>query len=360
MAVRERAVKTARSKTAEAAPLNVGIIGTGIGGAHHDGYSKLKNVRVVGLVDVDPARGKAVAERWGVPTANAFTNHMDLLSLKGLDAVSVCTPNSLHASIAIDALKAGKHVICEKPMAATLAQGKELFKAAEASDKIFMMGYNNRYRGDTQLLKRYIEAGELGDLYYGKCGWIRRHGAPGPGSWFSTKAMSGGGPLIDLGVHALDLAWWLMGKPKPVSVSASVFHHLMPQEWERLGRPGTMDVEDAAVAHIRFANGAAIMLEVSWLLQTPKESFYCQVMGTKGGASAEPEFRICQDKHGAEVDLTPRAPNVGGHPGEIAHFVQCIRTNTQPISTAEDGLLVLKMLDAIYRSGESGKAVTIT
>ncbi|HRU24905.1 MAG TPA: Gfo/Idh/MocA family oxidoreductase [Candidatus Latescibacteria bacterium] len=358
MAVRPRPLKSADSKPP--APVNVGIIGTGIGGAHFDGYSKLKNVRVVGLVDVDPARGKSVAERWGVPVAHAFTNHQDLLSLKELDAVSVCTPNYLHAQIAIDALNAGKHVICEKPMAATLAQAKELFNVAKQSDKIFMMGYNNRYRGDTQLLKKYIEAGELGDLYYGKCGWIRRHGAPGPGSWFSTKSMSGGGPLIDLGVHALDLAWWLMGKPKPVSVSASVFNLLMPQEWERLGRPGTMDVEDAAVAHIRFANGAAVLLEVSWLLHTPKESFYCQVMGTKGGASAEPEFRICQDKHGAEVDLTPRAPNIGGHPAEIAHFVQCIRTNTQPLSTAEDGLLVMKMLDAIYRSGESGKAVTIT
>jgi len=348
-----RTAKTAKA----AAQINVGIVGTGMGSAHFEGYSKLPNVKVVGLVDIDPARAKMISEKWNVP--HAFTNHHDLLALKDLDAVSVCTPNSLHAPIAIDALRAGKHVLCEKPMAATVEQAEELCRAASASDKVFMMAFNNRFRGDTQLLKKYIDAGELGELYYGRCGWTRRSGVPGAGGWFTTKKLSGGGPLIDIGVHALDLTWWLMGKPKPVSVSGSVFTYLSPIEWQRMSKPGTFDVEDAAVAHIRFANGAAIMLEASWLLHTPKPGFYCHVMGTKGGASVEPEFRIVQDKYGAQVDLVPAPPNVSGHAAEIVHFVDCVAHRKTPIATAEDGLTVLRMLDGIYRSGKTGRAVAI-
>jgi predicted dehydrogenase len=222
-----------------------------------------------------------------------------------------------------------------------------------------MMAFNNRYRGDTQLLKRFVEAGELGDLYYGKTGWVRRHGAPGAGGWFTTKELSGGGPMIDLGVHALDLTWWLMGQPKPVSVAGSAFFSLGPKEMEAKGAKGTFDVEDAAVAHIRFENGAAILLEVSWLLHTPKESFYSSIMGTDGGASAEPDFRIVKDMYGSPVDLTPQAPNVNGHEGEMVHFIDCIRKGTEPISTAQDGLNVQKMLDGIYRSAEKGEAIDI-
>jgi len=338
-------------------PIHVGIIGTGIGQAHFAGYSKLPNVKVIGLVDIIPERAKAVAAQWNVP--HAFTDCRSLLELEDLDAVSVGVPNSLHLPIAVDALAAGKHVLCEKPMAATLAQAEELAAAAAKSDRIFMMAMNNRYRGDTQLLKKYIEAGDLGDLYFGRCGWVRRRGAPGLGSWFTTKVTSGGGPLIDIGVHALDLCWWLMGKPKPLAVSGSVFDHLRAAEWRRVGKPGTYDVEDAAVAHIRFANGAAIMLEASWLLHTPAESFYCHVMGTKGGAAAEPDLKVVTERFGELLNLVPTAPRISGHDAEVAHFVDCIATGKTPLSTAEDGLAVQRMLDAVYRSGASGKAVAV-
>jgi len=337
--------------------VRVGIIGTGIGNAHRGGFDKLDNVEIIGLVDLDEKRGKAVAKEWEVP--NSFTNHEDLLNLKGLDAVTVGTPNAFHASVAIDALKAGKHVMCEKPMAATLAEAEKLAKIAKKSDKVFMMGFNNRYRGDTTYLKKIIDSGELGEMYYGKTGWVRRHGAPGAGGWFTTKALSGGGPLIDLGVHALDLTWWLMGKPKPVSVDGSVFYKLAKGEMERIGAKGTYDVEDAAVAHVRFENGAAIMIEASWILHIPKEQFYCSISGTEGGATVEPDFRIVQVKLDQPVDVTPQAPSVNGHEAEIAHFVDCIITGREPISTADDGLNVQKMLDGIYRSSETGTIVTL-
>lgn len=357
MAVKKTsAVTTPRKRK----PIKVGIIGTGIGHAHRHGYSLCPNVEVVGIVDIDEKRGKRVAKDWGVP--NAFTSHADLLELKGLDAVSVCTPNYLHAPVAIDALKAGKHVICEKPMSATVEQAEALATEAARCEKkgqVFMMALNNRYRGDTQLLKSYIEAGDLGDIYLGKCGWLRRSGIPGLGGWFTTRQLSGGGPLIDLGVHALDLCWWLMGAPEPVAVSASVFNRLGVEEWKRQGSRGSYDTEDAAMAHIRFENGAAIMLEVSWILNTARQGFFCEVMGSEGGSTIEPEFRILSTKHGAPVDMIPEPPKIGGHDGEIIHFIDCIENGKKPISSARDGLAVQKMLDAIYRSGKSNQPVAI-
>ncbi len=350
-----------RSAPTRVQPLKVGIIGTGIGRAHFNGYRKCPHVEVAAIVDIDADRGRQLAQEWGV--RRAYSNHEDLLNIKDLDAVSVCTPNALHASIAMDALAAGLHVICEKPMAASVEQATELAAAAEQAatrGQLFMMALNNRYRGDTQLLKQYIDAGDLGDLYLGKCGWWRRQGIPGLGGWFTTKAMSGGGPLIDLGVHALDLCWWLMGAPDPVAVSASVFDHLGAGEWARRGSPGSFDIEDAAVAHIRFANDAAIILEVSWILHTAREGFFCEVMGTAGGGAIEPNFRIVRNLHGAPADVLPAAPKVPGHEGEIIHFVDCVRQGRQPLSGARDGLAVQKMLDAIYRSGSTGKPVTIT
>ena len=351
-----KAAKT--TKKPKSKKIRVGIVGTGIGHAHYSGYRTLPDVEIVGIVDVDEKRAKKIAEDWKVP--NAFTSHTDLLEMKDLDAVSVCTPNVFHAPIAIDVLKAGKHVICEKPMAATLEQAEELALEAKKSDRIFMMAFNNRYRGDTQLLKKYIESGDLGDMYYGKTGWVRRHGAPGAGGWFTTKKLSGGGPMIDLGVHALDLTWWLMGKPKPVEAAGSSFFHLGEKELKNKGAKGTFDVEDGAVAHVRFDNGASIMLEVSWILHSPTEGFFCSVMGSEGGASVEPDFRIVKDLHGSPVDLTPKPPDQNGHLGEIVHFIDCIKKGVEPISTAEDGLNVQKMLDAIYRSGAEGKAIAIS
>lgn len=349
-----------QSHTSSVRPLKVGIIGTGIGRAHFNGYSKCPEVEVAGIVDIDAERGRRLADEWGVQ--RAFTSHEELLNVKGLDAVSVCTPNALHAPIAIDALAAGVHVICEKPMAATIEQAEKLAAAADRAEgrgQLFMTALNNRYRGDTQLLKQYIDAGDLGEIYLGKCGWWRRRGIPKLGGWFTTKAISGGGPLIDLGVHALDLCWWLMGAPEPVAVSASVFDQLGRGEWIRRGSPGSYDIEDAAVAHVRFANGAAIMLEVSWILHTARQGFFCEVMGSDGGGTIEPDFRIVKDLHGAPADVLPTAPKVPGHEGEITHFVNCMRTGSRPLSSARDGLAVQKMLDAIYRSGSTGKPVTI-
>ena len=225
-----------------------------------------------------------------------------MLALPELDAVSVCTPNFLHAELALASMAAGKHVLCEKPMANTLENAQQIAKAAKEVSTIFMMGMNNRFRGDTTVLKALIEAGELGDIYYAKCGWVRRAGIPGLGGWFTTKSMSGGGPLIDLGVHMLDMTMYLMGNPAPVSVSGSTYAHFGPRglgssNYGYKPDPSTplkYDVEDLATGLIKFDNGATLFVEASWASHIAHEKNYSILMGTEGGAQLDP-FQVFKD-----------------------------------------------------------------
>ena len=185
----------------------------------------------------------------------ATTDYQSVLARPDIDAVSVCLPNWLHAKISIEAIQAGKHVLCEKPLANTLVDGERLAAAVHASDRIFMLALNNRFRVEIQSLKRVIDAGTLGDIYYAKTGWVRRRWATIVRGWFMEKEKSGGGPLIDLGVHMLDLALWLMGSPKATRVSGVVYDKLA-KEMEPL--LGPLDIEDLGAAMVHLDNGAAI------------------------------------------------------------------------------------------------------
>lgn len=334
--------------------INVGIIGTGIGQLHVNGYKRCQDVEITAVCDLDETRAKAFADRNGAK--RACTDYREILDDESIDAVSICTPNALHAPIAIAAFEAGKHVICEKPISTSAEQGKAMVAAAKKSGKIFMMGFNNRFRGDTQLLKKCIENGDLGDIYYAKTGWLRRKGIPGMGGWFTTKAMSGGGPLIDLGVHVLDLTLWLMGNPRPVYVTGSSYAKFGPQRAKENG--GTYDVEDLAAGMIRLENGATIFVEASWESYVERERIYTQLMGTKGGAEFDP-LRIYTDINGNIADVQLQYPNVSGHEMEIMHFVECIREGKTPITIGEHGLHIQLILDAIYESTQTGKGVEI-
>ena len=345
--------------------IRVGVVGVGIGRAHLDGYRKLGNrVEIFGICDLNEARATAAADDYAA--RYVFTDYAQMFADDELDAVSVCTPNALHAEVALAALGAGKHVLCEKPMADTLAHAQEIVRAARRSDKIFMMGMNNRFRGDTQVLKSFITQGQLGDIYYAKCGWTRRNGIPGLGGWFTTKALSGGGPLIDIGVHVLDLTTFLMGNPVPVSASGSTYAHFGPRGRGAGGYgyapdPGTKihyDVEDLATGLVKFDNGATLFLEASWASYIAHDQFYSTLLGTEGGADLEP-LRVYKDLAGAPVDITPHAPQIGGHEAEVRHFIECIEQSKPPLATAEQGLHILQILDAIYRSAETGREVVI-
>src|SRR5262245_32437244 len=240
--------------------IRVGVIGAGVGALHLAAYTEMPRVEVIALAGLDDDRVRRVAEEYRVP--QTFRDYEDLLAAPGIDAVSICLPNALHAPVTIAALRAGKHVLVEKPLARTAAEGREMISAAAATDRILMIAFNHRYRGDVQWLKQYIDSGALGRIYYAKAHWMRRSGIPRLGSWFVSKEQAGGGPLVDLGVHVLDIAMYLMGEPRARSLSASTYAEFGPRGLK--GWPGreqfsdekrVYEVEDLATAFIRLDSG---------------------------------------------------------------------------------------------------------
>ncbi|HYH11156.1 MAG TPA: Gfo/Idh/MocA family oxidoreductase [Thermomicrobiales bacterium] len=353
--------------------LRTGIIGVGWPGQRHiEGYQKHPNAEIVALSDVNIEAAERVKVDYSVTNARVYGDYHDLLASDEVDAVSICTPNFLHATMAIEALQAGKHVLLEKPLAHTLAEGERLAaEVARHPDRVFMIAFNNRYRPDSIVLKQHIEAGELGRIYYAKTGWLR--GASGfyLSGWFTQRERSGGGPLIDLGVHMLDLSLWLMGNPRPVSVSGSVYYEF--NEFMRESTGAEVDVEDLATAFIKLDNGATVMLDVSWLSHIEESDLvYSQLFGSQGGASIrrgpDEDLKIVSASGTGATRTTmvstPKFPAwVASEPGyqlyesfraEIADFVDSVREGRQPGATITHGLDILRVLDGIYRSARTG------
>lgn len=356
-------------------PLRVGICGSGITVVHIKGYQKIPGVEVSAIAGPDVDRCRAVAEKFGIP--KVLADYHEMLDL-GLDAVSIGVPNKYHAQMAIDALAAGCHVLCEKPLAIDVADGERMVAAAHASGKMLMVAFNRRYIPNALALKQQIDAGTLGPIYYAKAGWTRRTGIPGFGGWFTTKVLAGGGPLIDLGVHMMDLALYMMGYPRPVSVSGATYAEFGPRgkgSWDYGTRPddpsrAVFDVEDFAAGFIRFENGATLTLEASWAgYQALQDDIYLQLYGRDGGARMaipssgdEPSLRLVTELGGNVVGVVPDlpdAPDTTEYDREVAEFVACIRTGTPPPATAEQGLTIMRIIDALYRSAETGQQIAI-
>jgi len=334
--------------------IKIGIIGLGWPGREHlKGYKQCADAEVVALCDMNTELAGQQAEEHDI--AHLFTDHKQMFKEVDLDAVSVCLPNFLHAPITLDALKAGKHVICEKPPALDAKQARKMADTAKKNKLTLMYALCLRFGGAAKLAKDYIEQGELGEIYYGRAVYHRRRGIPmGSGSWFVDKKRSGGGALIDIGVHALDSAWWLMGCPKPVSVSGSAY-----QKFKRVLPKGAhFDVDDSAFALIKFANGATLNLECSWALNLPGGSVM-QIAGTLGGLELNP-LKIYQERKGVAVDITPEVPNVDAFAGQTGHFVECIQKSKTPLMSGEQGVQLMQILDAIYKSSATGKEVRIS
>jgi predicted dehydrogenase len=350
--------------------MRVGIIGAGgiVQYAHLPGYQRIPGVEVVAICDPVQARAQEMATKNGIP--NVFADFRDMLALE-LDAVSVCVPNAMHAEAAIAALQAGCHVLCEKPMAVSAAEGEKMVAAATKSGKILMMGFNNRFRADTKALKKLIDSGMFGEIYFARSGWIRRRGIPGRGSWFTQKAMAGGGALIDIGVHALDLTLYLMGKPKAVTVMGATYAKFGGDPgrgtggWGQAVAGGVFDVDDLACAMIRFDNGATMMLEASWASHIEREHMFVNLMGTEAGAqmlSNPAQARVFSERLGVVQDTTitaNEAPGNTAHFTEIAEFVSCVREGRAPMSSGDDGVQVMRILDAIYKSAQLGASVDV-
>ena len=333
--------------------IRTAVIGLGWPGMQHlKGYIACDRSEVIAVCDLDEKRCEEVVQEYAIP--KFFTDHRKMLESGEIDAVSVCLPNFLHAAISIDVLNAGKHVLCEKPPACTAQEAQAMADAAEKNKKKLMYAVVQRFSGSAQLLKKMIDNGELGEIYFGKAGYVRRRGIPiGREGWFVDKSKSGGGALIDIGVHALDCVWWLMGAPKPVAIlgaAYSKFGHLVPKDIK-------YDVDDATFAQIRFENGSTIVLEATWSINLPGGG-YVQLAGTKGGAQLNP-LTIYTEENGEEINKTPDAPSVNSFDEETKHFVDCILDGSEPISSASQGVTLMQMLDGIYESSEKKREVQL-
>ena len=366
-----------------ATKVKAAVIGAGIGKYHIQGYQKHAQAEVVAICDVNEAAAKAVACDFGIP--GVYTDYKQMLRQAEFDCVSVCVPNKLHLPLTVACLQAGKDVLCEKPLARTAAEGQKMVDAAEQAKKLLMIQFNNRYRPEARVLKQYVADGTLGDIYFARAGWVRRNGIPGWGGWFTQKDTAGGGPIIDLGVHMLDLTMWLMGNPEPVTVMASAYSVFGPKmealgPWGTPNKRGKFDVEDMGCAMIRFkprtpgSAGQTIMLEAGWAARLKREHVYATLMGTKAGASLERVFAVdgvddssidtCElytQENGVAVNrsLIVEPDPFMGRLNAVGHFVDCLTTGAQCISPGTDGLRIMKILDAAYKSASTGKAVNI-
>jgi len=345
--------------------LGIGIIGSGgiARGAHLPGYQACEadGVRLVACSDVNEETARAVARDFGIP--HAYTDYRDLLARDDVHAVSICTPNYLHLQPTIDALEAGKHVLCEKPLAMDATEGKAMVEAARRTGRKLQVGFMTRFQAPAQALKRFVDAGEMGEVYFARAQAMRRRGIPGWGV-FTQKDKQGGGPLIDIGVHILDLTLWLMGHPKPTFCSG--------QTYAKFGsRPGLVGllgqwdhtnftVEDFAVGLVRFENGATLVLESAFCAnQEAREVFNTELFGTEGGCSYNP-CKLFFERHQTLVDATPAfLPQVKAHEAEIKAFVRAILDDTEVPVTGEQALMTTQIIDAIYRSSEEGREVPV-
>jgi predicted dehydrogenase len=344
--------------------LRIGIIGSGgiAQGSHMRGYAAIPDLcEIVATCDVKEEIAKQAAEKFGVE--KTYTDYREMLADEKLDGVSVATPNKFHKQPTIDALKAGVNVLCEKPLGMNADECREMCAAARDSGKILQVGLQSRFNGPPRWLKQYIDAGNMGDVYFARAWALRRRGVPGWGV-FINKELQGGGPLIDIGVHILDLTLFLMGYPKPVAATGKAWNTLgkNPDLWNAWGDydRDKFTVEDFAVGMIKFDNGAVVSLESSFMANGP-DRFETQLYGTKAGAIIEPytgsdSIRIFSEQNRQLMDIKPaNVPHVdSAHADEVKAFVNAIIDGKPSPVPGENGLILNAIFDAIYKSSETG------
>ncbi len=353
--------------------LRLGIIGCGgvARWAHAPCLKDDRRVDIVAVCDILPDRVKAFRDE-SFPDADTYTSYKKLLARKDIEAVDICTPNYLHSEIAVAAFKAGKHVMCEKPDAVSPEKALAMKKASEKAKKVLMVIRNNRFCDSSAFAKRFIGQGGLGEIYAGRCGWQRRRGIPGKGGWFTTKRKAGGGPLIDLGVHMIDLAVWLMGNPRPVAVSGNTFRKFAGEMGEKSDsvhsafgdavKGGIFDVEDLAMGQVRFENGAVLQIECSWASNIKTETRFVELRGTKAGLTWRDGnvLEIHGEEAGELVDIKPTAIfRDEGHRRNIRNFVDVVLEGAKPCYLPQQGVDMIKILSALYESAKTGAEVRL-
>jgi len=348
--------------------VKVGVIGAGSIAqmGHLPFYQSHPDVELVAVTDLNLDRAKSVAEAFHI--SHVYGNVEEMFEKEPLDAVSICTINCTHVPIAKLALQKGVSVLIEKPLAMNYEEALELEDVAKKSGKTCMVGMTHRFRHDAQAMKRFVEAGDLGDIYYVKAKILQRRNTPT--GWFTEKLKSGGGPLMDIGVHVLDLAWWLSGQPKIQTVSGHLvqgignYHTIMQNRWESAEKQSALesvfDVEDFASGYLRFTNGMVLVLEASWALNGPKdEGLKIEMYGTKGGLSLQPLCYYSEQNSiltETKLDIVPNNP----HEAEIHHFVEAVKRNEKSLVPIDQGVRVMQMLESIAQSSKSQREIRIS
>jgi predicted dehydrogenase len=331
--------------------LRIGLVGVGAAAqiSHIPAFKKTEDVELAWLCDRDPEKVQRVAQKFGIPNASGRLD--DLLADDALDAIDICTPNFLHAPMAVAALDAGKHVICERPLARSATEAAQMVKAAKKADRTLACAVQHRFRPDAQLLKKFVDKGDLGEVFQVKAGWLRQRTQWDSEEWRGRMKESGGGVVLDLGFQMLDLALWMLGSPAVTSVTAG------------LHRATKGEVEDSASAFLRLESGATLTLELTWGLLMEKDFAFLNLFGSGGAALLNP-LRLHKGMHGTLVNVTP-TPDTARNAyklsieTQISHFLEALRKGQKPMGHAEEILPVMECMDAIYRSAEQGKEVRI-
>jgi predicted dehydrogenase len=363
-----------------AEPLRAGVVGLGYAGEQHlKNFVRVPGVEAVALAGLERDHLRELGERYGVK--DLYTSWEDLVARDDLDIVSIGAPNHLHAPIAVAALEGGRHVLCEKPLARNGEEAQRIVDAARGADRAVHIAFTQRERGDVQALKRHVEEGNLGRIYHAKATWMRRNGIPGMGGWFTSKELAGGGPLIDLGVHMVDMALYLMGEPGVETVSCATYAELGPQGRGGWAGSGLMtgekpyEVEDLATAFIRLSGGATLNLEAGWAVyRESSDDFGVTLYGTDGGAEMKVRnygtsdtVRIYTDVAGVPAVVTPEIEPREGHLAVVRRFVETImggdskgqRSSDWEGQHGEDGLDRARIIDACYASALQNREVSM-
>ncbi len=353
--------------------VRVGIIGCGgiANGKHLPGLSKVDNVEIVAFCDIIRDKAEKAAKEYGVSGAKVYEDYQELLQDGEIDVIHVCTPNDSHAPVTIAALEAGKHVMCEKPMAKTAAEARSMLEAARRTGKKLTIGYQSRHRNDSQYLYDACRRGDLGEIYFAKAHAIRRRAVP---TWgvFLDEQKQGGGPLIDIGTHALDLTLWLMDNYDVKYVVGNTYHKLSQREnaanawgpWD----PKTFTVEDSAFGFITMQSGATIVLESSWALNSlDVREAQCTLCGTEGGADMVGGLRINGESRSRlyQTQVELKSGGVAFYEGksetdsdrEARLWIEAVTQDKAPVVLPEQACVVSEILEAIYTSAKTGKPV---
>jgi predicted dehydrogenase len=327
----------------------IGIVGLGsiAQTIHLPILSKFSDVEIVAVCDVDRTKAQVVADKFKV--RRYYNNFEKMLAIEqDLDGIDICTPTKLHKEMAIAALAEKNNVLIEKPLARTAIEAEEIAVAAKKYHQALMVGMNNRFRPDSMILKSFIEDKALGKLFYAKAGWFKKFNTES--AWLTKKTQSGGGVVLDLGIVMLDLAFWMMGFPEVKEVSATNYSH------------HTKDVEDSSIAFLKMKNGSTLTIEASWSFESTSDFFYCDCFGTEGSGSLNP-FRIIKRMHDNLVNVapasieTPQSLYRKSYENELKHWIGSLRGLHSVISTGEEAVQRMRVVDLIYKSAKRGKAI---